>query len=203
MGGSNAGLLGSVHGERLCNCEASLSPQRVINRSQQLGLYNLPGYMTSPMLYADKLTPRKSIISTQRPCPWPHSWCWCCSPNLAGAPADTEATRPDCHPTKPRHSRDCVLASSSLATQGPRGTQTERWKEGCQFREVVGGDFSRSPCLCKNFKLSSCHPQHLQGQPRGWKWGIQSGREAVVQFLPLSHPTVPRCSHLLHLFWVW
>lgn len=94
-------------------------------------------------------------------------------------------------------------SSSSLATQGPRGTQTERWKEGCQFREVVGGDFSRSPCLCKNFKLSSCHPQHLQGQPRGWKWGIQSGREAVVQFLPLSHPTVPRCSHLLHLFWVW
>lgn len=37
--------------------------------------------MTSPMLYADKLTPRKSIISTQRPCPWPHSWCWCYSPN--------------------------------------------------------------------------------------------------------------------------
>lgn len=32
-----------------------------------------------------------------------------------------------------------MLARSSLATQGPRGTQTERWKERCQFREVVGG----------------------------------------------------------------
>lgn len=82
------------------------------------------------MLSADKLTPRTSnfhpetmslatylVLVLQSQSIWP------------GPQGALRLPDPVCHSTKPHPSRDCMLASS-LATQGPKGPQVERWSGG-------------------------------------------------------------------------
>lgn len=65
-------------------------------------------------------------------------------------------------------------------------------------RDVVGGDFSRAPCLCKNVKLSSCH-HSVSRDSRGLETGKPKPQGGLGAFLATVTRTMPRASWALQL----
>lgn len=148
----------------------------------------------SPILYADKLTPRKSNFHPETMTLATYLVLVLQSQSIWSGPQGTlRLPDPICHPTNPHHSLGCVPASS-LATQGPKGPQMERGREGCQQepRDMVGADFSGSPCLGKSFKLSSCHPQHFRDSYEAGNGEIKAAGWPQHDACHCHTPTAPR-----------